>query len=67
MVNYSGEMLGVLKLFKNLFKDIYFFLVENDKFFYEYVIRECGIKNEIYIIYIDYLLWGEILNDENYE
>ena len=67
LANYSGEMLGVSKLSKNLLKDIYSLSVENDKFSYEYAIRECGIKNEIYTIHIDYLLWGEVSNDENYE
>ena len=67
LANYSGEMLGISKLSKNLLKDIFNLPVENDKFSYEYAIKECGIKNEIYTIHIDYLLWGEISNDENYK
>ena len=60
-------MLGISKLSKNLLKDIFNLPVENDKFSYEYAIKECGIRNEIYTIHIDYLLWGEISNDENYK
>ena len=67
LANYSGEMLGISKLSKNLLKDIFNLSVENDKFSYEYAIKECGIRNEIYTIHIDYLLWGEISNDENYK
>ncbi|PGH20174.1 choline kinase [Fusobacterium polymorphum] len=67
LANYSGEMLGISKLSKNLLKDIFNLPVENDKFSYEYAIKECGIRNEIYTIHIDYLLWGEISNDENYK
>lgn len=67
LANYSGEMLGISKLSKDLLKDIFNLPVENDKFSYEYAIKECGIRNEIYTIHIDYLLWGEISNDENYK
>ncbi len=67
LANYSAEMLGISKLSKNLLKDIFNLPVENDKFSYEYAIKECGIRNEIYTIHIDYLLWGEISNDENYK
>lgn len=67
LANYSGEMLGISKLSKTLLKDIFNLTVENDKFSYEYAIKECGLKNEIYTIHIDYLLWGEISNAENYE
>lgn len=67
LANYSGEMLGISKLSKTLLKDIFNLTVENAKFAYEYAIKECGLKNEIYTIHIDYLLWGEISNAENYE
>ena len=67
LANYSGEMLGISKLSKDLLKDVFNLAVENDKFSYEYAIKECGIRNEIYTIHIDYLLWGEISNDENYK
>ena len=67
LANYSGEMLGISKLSKNLLKDIFNLPVENDKFSYEYAIKECGLENEIYTIHIDYLLWGEVSNAENYK
>ena len=37
------------------------------KFSYEYAIKECRLENEIYTIHIDYLLWGEVSNAENYK
>ena len=43
LANYSGEMLGISKLSKNLLKDIFNLPVENDKFSYEYAIKECGL------------------------